>query len=148
MFPALEKFDAREGEKLAVNKKLASKVRKQINVNRMTEGVKGYLTDRAVRGQMHKLMAAQKQVLTGALHAVCGRASHSSPFHRLLMVYRCTRTHSPPPPRRANRSLFGLNRPISVYRFPRRALTLCPQLCMGISPRRYTEIGLLSTSVR
>jgi hypothetical protein len=26
----------------------------------------------------------------------------------------------------------GLNRPISVYRFPRRALTLCPQLCMGI----------------
>jgi hypothetical protein len=27
--------------------------------------------------------------------------------------------------------------------FPRGALTLCPQLCMGISPRRYTEIGLL-----
>jgi hypothetical protein len=27
--------------------------------------------------------------------------------------------------------------------FPRRALTLCPQLCMGISPRPYTEIGLL-----
>jgi hypothetical protein len=26
------------------------------------------------------------------------------------------------------------NRPISVYRFPRRALTLCPQLCMGIQP--------------
>jgi hypothetical protein len=25
-----------------------------------------------------------------------------------------------------------LNRPISVYRFLRRALTLCPQLCMGI----------------
>jgi len=24
------------------------------------------------------------------------------------------------------------NRPISVYRFPHRALTLCPQLCMGI----------------
>ena len=55
-------------------------------------------------------------------------------------------------------------RPISVYRFPRRALTLClqlymgiqplpaftrglptlcPQLCMGISPRPYIEIGLL-----
>jgi hypothetical protein len=28
---------------------------------------------------------------------------------------------------------FG-NRPISVYSFPRRALTLCPQLCMGIQP--------------
>jgi len=27
-----------------------------------------------------------------------------------------------------------LNRPISVYCFPRRALTLCPQLCMGIQP--------------
>jgi hypothetical protein len=26
------------------------------------------------------------------------------------------------------------NRPMSVYRFPRRALTLCPQLCMGIQP--------------
>ena len=26
------------------------------------------------------------------------------------------------------------NRPITVYRFPRRALTLCPQLCMGIQP--------------
>ena len=26
------------------------------------------------------------------------------------------------------------NRPISVYSFPRRALTLCPQLCMGIQP--------------
>jgi len=55
------------------------------------------------------------------------------------------------------------NRLISVHRFPRRALALCPQLCMsihpgarfstrsadassaicmGISPRRYTEIGL------
>jgi hypothetical protein len=28
----------------------------------------------------------------------------------------------------------GTNRPVSVYRFPRRALTLCPQLCMGIQP--------------
>jgi len=28
----------------------------------------------------------------------------------------------------------SLNRPISVYRFPRRALTLCPHLCMGIEP--------------
>ena len=27
-----------------------------------------------------------------------------------------------------------LTRPISVYRPPRRALTLCPQLCMGIQP--------------
>jgi hypothetical protein len=27
-----------------------------------------------------------------------------------------------------------MNRPISVYRFPRQALTLCPQLCMGIQP--------------
>ena len=26
------------------------------------------------------------------------------------------------------------NRPISVYRFPHRALTLCPQLCLGIQP--------------
>jgi hypothetical protein len=26
------------------------------------------------------------------------------------------------------------NKLISVYRFPRRALTLCPQLCMGIQP--------------
>jgi len=39
-------------------------------------------------------------------------------------------------------SNFAFNRPVSVYRFPRRALTLCPQLCMSISPRRYTEIGL------
>jgi len=28
----------------------------------------------------------------------------------------------------------GFNGPISVYRFPRRALTLCPQLSMGIQP--------------
>jgi hypothetical protein len=28
----------------------------------------------------------------------------------------------------------GVNRPISVYRFPRRALTLYPQVCMGIQP--------------
>jgi len=27
-----------------------------------------------------------------------------------------------------------LNRPISVYRFPARALTLCPQLSMGVQP--------------
>ena len=27
-----------------------------------------------------------------------------------------------------------MNRPISVYSFPRRALTLCLQLCMGIQP--------------
>ena len=61
------------------------------------------------------------------------------------------------------------NRPISVYRFPRRALTLCTQLCMGIQPgarfparsadplpatlyghftRRYIEIGLLRTTTR
>jgi hypothetical protein len=26
------------------------------------------------------------------------------------------------------------SRPVVVYRFPRRALTLCPQLCMGIQP--------------
>jgi hypothetical protein len=26
------------------------------------------------------------------------------------------------------------NRPSSLYRFPRRALTLCPQLCLGIQP--------------
>jgi hypothetical protein len=26
------------------------------------------------------------------------------------------------------------NRPVSVYRFPRRALTLCPYLCMGNHP--------------
>ena len=31
-------------------------------------------------------------------------------------------------------SRFAFNRPISVYRFPRRALPLCPQLCMGIQP--------------
>jgi hypothetical protein len=31
-------------------------------------------------------------------------------------------------------SPFQLNRSISVYRFPRRALTLRPQLCMGIQP--------------
>jgi len=29
---------------------------------------------------------------------------------------------------------FSKNRPILVYRFSRRALTLCPQLCMGIRP--------------
>ena len=57
---------------------------------------------------------------------------------------------------------------MSVYRFPRRALThcpllcmgiqpdtrlparsadalLCPQLCMGITPRQYTKIGLSGT---
>jgi hypothetical protein len=28
----------------------------------------------------------------------------------------------------------GRYRPISVYHFPRGALTLCPQLCMGIQP--------------
>jgi hypothetical protein len=28
--------------------------------------------------------------------------------------------------------------------FPRGALTLCPQLCICISPRRYTEIGILN----
>jgi hypothetical protein len=34
------------------------------------------------------------------------------------------------------------NRLISVYHFPHGALTHCPQLCMGILPRRYKEIGL------
>jgi hypothetical protein len=29
--------------------------------------------------------------------------------------------------------------------FPRGALTLCPQLCMGISPRRCTETGLFES---
>jgi hypothetical protein len=29
-------------------------------------------------------------------------------------------------------SRVAFNRPISAYRFPRRALTLCPQLCMGV----------------
>ena len=38
--------------------------------------------------------------------------------------------------------VIAYNRPVSVYSFPRRALTLCPQLCMGVSPRQYTEIGL------
>jgi len=32
----------------------------------------------------------------------------------------------------AGRGLHSSNRPISVFRFPRQALTLCPQLCMGI----------------
>ena len=47
---------------------------------------------------------------------------------------------------RAERSRFARN---SVWAFnlapalPRGALTLCPQLCMGISPRRYIDIGLL-----
>jgi hypothetical protein len=31
--------------------------------------------------------------------------------------------------------------------FPCGALTLCPRLCMGISPRRYTEIFLLTKRV-
>jgi hypothetical protein len=31
-------------------------------------------------------------------------------------------------------STSGCTRPISVYRFPRRALALCLQLCMGIQP--------------
>jgi hypothetical protein len=39
--------------------------------------------------------------------------------------------------------VFKRNRPFSVYHFPRGALTLCPQLFMGISPRRFTETGLL-----
>jgi hypothetical protein len=64
----------------------------------------------------------------------------------------------------ASRCLTTSNRPISVYRsprlaltlclqlcmgnqpgarFPARALTICLQLCMGISLRRYTEIGPL-----
>jgi hypothetical protein len=41
-----------------------------------------------------------------------------------------------------NRALW-LSRPISLYCFPRQALTLCPQLCVGISPRQYTDVGLL-----
>jgi hypothetical protein len=40
--------------------------------------------------------------------------------------------------------LSDTNGPISVYRFPRQALELCPPLCMGILPRRYTEIALLT----
>ena len=34
----------------------------------------------------------------------------------------------------AGYSGFGNNTPIPVYRFPRRALTVCPQLCMSIQP--------------
>jgi len=30
--------------------------------------------------------------------------------------------------------------------FLRGALTLCPQLCMGILPRRYTEIGIFQVA--
>ena len=29
--------------------------------------------------------------------------------------------------------LWRIQRPVSVYRFPRRALTLCPQLCIYVS---------------
>ena len=72
---------------------------------------------------------------------------------------------SPPHPRHFEPSFLEPNGPISVYHFPRRALTLCPQLCMGIqagarfparsadalsatlcmgiSPGRYTEISIL-----
>jgi len=35
---------------------------------------------------------------------------------------------------RAHYNIPDTNRPISVYRFPCRALTLCPQLCMGVQP--------------
>jgi len=46
------------------------------------------------------------------------------------MVGRCTLTTIAP-----GLTALGIsNRPISVYLFPRRALTLCPQLCMGIQP--------------
>jgi len=34
-----------------------------------------------------------------------------------------------------------LNRPISVYRFPRRAPTLCPQLCMGTPGARFPALS-------
>jgi hypothetical protein len=38
----------------------------------------------------------------------------------------------------------GIQPGCEVPAFPRGALMLCPQLCMGLSPGRYTEIGLLT----
>ena len=49
-----------------------------------------------------------------------GVLPHSPNYRKSL--FSCLNTHT------------QLNRPISVYRFPRLALTLCPQLCTGSQP--------------
>ena len=50
-------------------------------------------------------------------------------------------------PSSSTSSFWWGNRPVSVYCFPRRALMLCSQLCMGISPRLYTEVGPCRSTV-
>jgi hypothetical protein len=61
-------------------------------------------------------------------------------FQRLLSISNCAATAGPTSGGGGHLSVLGLrpatycNRPISVYCFRRRALTLCPQLCMGNQP--------------
>jgi hypothetical protein len=62
-------------------------------------------------------IATLKKQLEAARAGAVGPDGYCSPRHKM--------------PRTRNT---GANRPISVYRFPLRALTLCPQLCMGIQP--------------
>ena len=54
--------------------------------------------------------------------------------HRRELRTSATRLHEKAAQFMCDRILTGLKRPISVYSFPRRALTLCPQLCMGFQP--------------
>jgi hypothetical protein len=100
-----------------------------------------------------------------------GRARPRWRWGACCTTWRAARTDAPPSwPAQATAGTRGSlrqgdNRPISINLFPRRALTLCPQLCMGtppgtrfpalgvhacvgISPRLYTEIDLFRTLPR
>ena len=83
-------------------------------VNSTEEGSKCVLmTRRETSGRPYRLAPADPR--RAPCHAAPGATAH-----RLAALQVVTRTMN--------------NRPISVHRFPRRALTLCPQLCMGIQP--------------
>jgi len=76
--------------------------------------------------------AVQLRVRRARAHFRCqfGRTRH--PMHPMHPVHPMHPIAIPPPDSVPAKRPY--NRPISVYRFPRRARTLCPQLCMGIQP--------------
>jgi hypothetical protein len=74
-------------------------------------------------------------VLRGRAYQILLAASHMIPFDSPISVYHfpCGALTLCP------QLCMGIQ---PDARFPARSADACPQLCMGISPRRYTEIGI------
>jgi hypothetical protein len=92
----------------------------------------------------NKARLASPKGITAAFHTA-GKQGLTAVTHSLVSLTGRFRYIAS----RAMRKRFVRN---SVWAFnlapacPRGALTLCRQLCMGVTPGRYSEIGLLSIS--